>query len=440
MAISRSLSIGISSLRSHQRRFEVISNNIANINTTGYKSSRINFVEQFNQIYNRGRASNVSSSSGSGGLNPIQYGLGVRVGSITPDLSQGVIEATGRPLDMAIQGDGFFVYQLNGRQFFSRSAPIVRDSEGFLIDPTTGAVLQGYNVVRNSSGFIILDNNGISTLSKTLTNLQIPNNLVNPPRQTQSVIMGGNLNADAAVNTTTRTSVTLYDNLGAAHTLTFTFTKTANPNEWSLAAEIDGNAFTLATTTITFNQDGTINTPTEITINASDLNTAIGSNVFDATTPKNITIQMAPSSNRLQGITQFSGTNTVSFQYQDGYTLGELADLSVDYNGKIWGSFTNGRTELLGQIALARFANPSALVREGNNMFSVAPDSGLPILGTAGESFASSRIYSGALEQSNVDLAEQFTEMITTQRAYEAAARTITVTDVMLAETNNLKR
>ncbi|MFN3782052.1 MAG: flagellar hook-basal body complex protein, partial [Candidatus Kapaibacteriota bacterium] len=186
--------------------------------------------------------------------------------------------------------------------------------------------------------------------------------------------------------------------------------------------------------------DGTINTPTQITINASDLNTALGSNVFDATTPKNITIQLAPSSNLLQGITQFSGANTVSFQYQDGYTLGELADLSVDYNGKIWGSFTNGRTELLGQVALARFANPSALIREGNNMFSVAPDSGLPIFGTAGESFASSRIYSGALEQSNVDLAEQFTEMITTQRAYEAAARTITVTDVMLAETNNLKR
>lgn len=309
-----------------------------------------------------------------------------------------------------------------------------------MIDPTTGGVLQGYNVVRNSNGFIIPDNNGIGSLSKIVSNLQIPNDLLNPPKQTQRAIMSGNLNADAAENTTAQTSMTLYDNLGAAHTLTFTFTKTANPNEWSIEARIDGNAVTLATSTITFNQDGTINTPTEITINASDLNTAIGRNVFDATTPKNITIQLAPASNLLQGITQFSGANTVSFQYQDGYTLGELADLSVDYNGKIWGSFTNGRTELLGQIALARFANPSALVREGNNMFSVAPDSGLPIFGTASESFASSRIYSGALEQSNVDLAEQFTEMITTQRAYEATARTITVTDVMLAETNNLKR
>lgn len=440
MAISRSLSIGISSLRSHQRRFEVISNNIANINTTGYKGSRINFVEQFSQIYNRGRASNVIPTGGSGGLNPIQYGLGVRVGSITPDLSQGVIEATGRPLDMALQGDGFFVYQLNGRQFFSRSAPIIRDSEGYLIDPTTGGVLQGYNVVRNSNGFIILDNNGMGTLSKSLANLQIPNNLVNPPNQTQNIFMSGNLNADAAENTTAQTSVTLYDNLGTAHTLTFTFTKTANSNEWAISAQIDGNALTLGVPTITFNQDGTINSPTELTLNASDLNTALGSNVFDATTPQNIIIQLAPSSNRLQGITQFSGASTVSFQYQDGYTLGELADLSVDYSGRIWGSFTNGRTELLGQVALARFANPSALIREGNNMFSIAPDSGLPIFGTASESFPSSRIYSGALEQSNVDLAEQFTEMITTQRAYEATARTITVTDVMLAETNNLKR
>lgn len=112
MGISRSLSIGTSSLRSHQRRFDVIANNIANINTTGYKASRVNFVDQFNQIVTRGRASNVVGGRGSGGNNPLQYGLGVRIGSISPDLSQGVIESTGRPLDMAIQGDGFFTINL----------------------------------------------------------------------------------------------------------------------------------------------------------------------------------------------------------------------------------------------------------------------------------------------------------------------------------------
>ncbi len=440
MAISRSLFIGTSSLRSHQRRFDVIANNVANVNTTGYKASRINFVEQFNQIITRGRASSIVEGRGSGGYNPLQYGLGVRVGSITPDLSQGIIETTNRPLDMAIQGDGFFVFQLNGRQFYSRSAPITRDSEGFLVDPTTGAILQGYNVNRNTNGFIVYDANGISSLNKVLDNLQISNLTVSPPKQTQTIKVTGNLNADASQNSTAVSSLTIFDNFGTAHNLTFTFTKTANPNEWSISAEIDGNALTLGATTVTFNADGTINTPNSLTITAGNLNTALGQNLFDATTPKDITVQLAPTGNLLQGITQFSGLNTISFQYQDGYALGELANLNVDDSGKIWGSFTNGRTELLGQVALAKFANPNALTREGNNMFAVAPDSGLPLIGTAVDTFASTRIFSGALEQSNVDLTEQFTNMITTQRAFEAAARTITITDVMLAETNNLKR
>ncbi|ROL57646.1 flagellar hook protein FlgE [Bacteroidetes/Chlorobi group bacterium Naka2016] len=440
MGISRSLSIGTSSLRSHQRRFDVIANNIANINTTGYKASRVNFVDQFNQIVTRGRASNVVGGRGSGGNNPLQYGLGVRIGSISPDLSQGVIESTGRPLDMAIQGDGFFIYQFNGRQYFSRSAPIIRDSEGYLIDPTTGAILQGYNVIRDANGFIVYDTSGVSSLNKTLNNLQIPITTTTPPKQTENIRLSGNLNAESAENATALTSITIYDNNGTAHTLSFTFTKTANPNEWSVSAQIDGNALTIGATTITFNSDGTINTPTTLSITANDLNTALGQNVFDATTPKDINVELAPANNLLQGITQFAGANTVSFQYQDGYTYGELLDLSVDDAGKIWGSFSNGRTELMGQVALARFANPSALVREGNNMFSVGPDSGLPLIGTAGETFASNRIYSGALEQSNVDLTEEFTNMITTQRAFEAAARTITISDTMLAETNNLKR
>lgn len=440
MSISRALSIGTSSLRTHQRRFDVIANNVANINTTGYKASRINFVDQLYQVFNRGQAPNVVAGIGAGGLNPIQYGLGVRVGSITPDLSQGVIESTGRPLDLAIQGDGYFVYQLFGRQYFSRSAPINRDSQGYLVDPTTGAFLQGYNVVRDANGFIVRDANGNSSINKVVSNIQIPTTTISPPKQTQNVKLSGNLDASAAQGTTTSTSIIIYDDLGAPHTLRFTFTKTANPNEWSIAGEIDGTAFTLANSTVTFNGNGTINTPTSLAITAQTLNQALNQQVFDETTPKDLTIELAPASNLLQGMTQFAGASTVSFAYQDGFATGDLIDLSVDETGKIWGSFTNGKTELLGQVALARFANPSALVREGNNYFTVSPDSGLPLFGTALETFGSTRIYSGALEQSNVDLTEQFTEMISTQRAFEAAARTITITDTLLAETNQLKR
>ncbi|MGQ9819225.1 MAG: flagellar hook protein FlgE [Candidatus Kapaibacteriales bacterium] len=440
MSILRALSIGTSSLRSHQRRFDVIANNVANINTTGFKGSRVNFVDQLYQVYNRGQAPNVVAGTGAGGLNPIQYGLGVRVGSITPDLSQGAIESTGRPLDMAIQGDGFFVYRLYGRQYFSRSAPINRDSQGYLVDSTTGAFLQGYNVVRDANGFIVRDANGNGLLNKVVTNIHIPATTISPPKQTQTAKLSGNLDASASQNTTASTSIIIYDDLGAPHTLQFTFTKTANPNEWTIAAEIDGTSFTLANNTITFNGNGTINAPTSLTVSAQTLNQALNQVVFDQTTPKDITIELAPASNPLQGLTQFAGASTVSFTYQDGFSTGDLIDLSVDETGKIWGSFTNGKTELLGQVALARFANPSALVREGNNYFSVSPDSGLPLFGTALETFGSTRIYSSALEQSNVDLTEQFTEMITTQRAFEASARTITISDTLLAETNQLKR
>ncbi len=440
MAISRSLAIGTSSLRSHQRRFEVIANNIANINTPGFKSSRINFAEQFNQIYRQGRSPNVVGGIGAGGLQPYQFGLGTRVGSITPDLSQGVIENTGRPLDLAIQGDGYFIYQLNGRQLFSRSAPLILDSQGYLVDPSTGAIIQGYNILRDDSGFIIRGANGISSLNRTLTNIQISRNTISPPNQTQTIRLSGNLNSSTAVNDTVSTSIQIYDTQGTPHILMFTFTKTANPNEWTLSAQIDGNPLTLANNTITFNIDGSLSSNPTLTITAQSLNQALNQTVFDETTPRDITVFLAQPNNLLQGITQFSGQNSINFVYQDGFSIGELIDLSVDDTGRIWGSFTNGKTELLGQVALARFANPSALVREGNNFFSVSPDTGLPVLGTAVETFPASSIVSEALEQSNVDLAEQFTEMITTQRAYEAAARTITVTDTLLAETNQLKR
>lgn len=440
MGISRALSIGVSSLRSNQRRFDVIANNVANINTTGFKGSRANFVEQLNQLYRSGRAPSIISGRESGGIPPIQYGMGVAIGSISPDLTQGVIESTGRPLDMAIQGDGFFVYNLMGGQFFSRSAPIIRDSEGFLVDPTTGAILQGYNIVRDSSGFIVKDSKGGALLNKVAQNLQIPSTIFSRPNQTQNIALSGNLNSTAAENDAAVTSILIYDNQGTAHTLKFTFTKTANANEWTLAAQIDGTDLTLANNVITFNADGSLSSPTSLTLTAQQLNQALNQTVFDETTPKDITVQLSSGAGGSQGITQFSGANTVSFISQDGFAMGDLANLTIDNTGKIWGSFTNGETELLGQVAIARFANPSALVREGNNYFSVSPDSGIPVFGTALETFGSTSIYSGALEQSNVDLAEQFTDMITTQRAYEAAARTITISDTLLGEVNQLKR
>ncbi len=440
MGLSRSLTCGASSLRAHQQRFDVLSNNIANVNTIGYKSSRANFVEQFNQVYNLGNAPTQTEERGAGGINPLQYGLGVKLGSITQNMSQGAIEITNRPLDMALQGSGFFIYTLNGRQLFSRAGAISRDKGGHLVDSSTGAFLQGYGLKVDSSGRVMKDEAGMSVLSPSVGNIQITTSTVSPPRQTQNVKFSGNLNANVPEGTERQTSINIFDSKGASHTITFTFTKTANVNEFSMSATLDGEDVTLPESLLTFNNDGTLSSPNDIELTAADLNVLAGTEIFDETTPKNISIQFADPDNLLSGLTQFAGPNTATATEQDGYQAGDLMDLSVDSTGKIWGSFTNGQSEVLGQVAIAKFTNAEGLIKEGASFLSVSPNSGLPNIGTAGEIFESTTIAGGSLEQSNVDLTEQFTEMITTQRAFEAASRTITTSDQMLAEVNMLKR
>ncbi|GAB1372938.1 hypothetical protein MASR1M45_30020 [Candidatus Kapaibacterium sp.] len=180
MAISRSLSIGSSSLRAHQLKFDVISNNLANLNTIGYKGNRANFEEQFYQVLSQGRSPESVDGIGTGGTNPLQFGLGVKLGSITQDMAQGTIEATNRPLDMAIQGDGFFLYNLNGQSMYSRAGNVSRDKNGFLVDSSTGAILQGYPVKADANG-IVSKTNGVNDLLGTVGNLNIPTNIISAP-------------------------------------------------------------------------------------------------------------------------------------------------------------------------------------------------------------------------------------------------------------------
>lgn len=439
MGLSRSLATGASSLRAHQQRMDVISNNLANANTIGYKSNRANFSEQFYQVYSQGVAPNVQGTRGNGGINPYQFGLGVRMTSITQDMSQGVLESTNRALDMAIQGDGFFIYNMNGKELYSRAGNISQDKQGNLIDTATGALLQGYNINKDNNGVIIKNSDGTNRLNAAKSNLVIPPDIISPPRQSQNITFFGNLNAGMATGDSRSTSINVYDNIGGVHSLTFTFTKTANANEYALSATIDGQTVNTNAATITFNSDGTLNTPTNVQINYADLNTAIGNNVF-STTPAALNIRLADPNNLMSGLTQFAGANTASFKTQDGYTSGDLLSLSVGRDGKIWGAFTNGKTELLGQVLLARFTNQEGLVRTGDNFYANSPNSGDAIIGTANEVFPSTSIVGNALEQSNTDMTEEFTRLITTQRAFEAASRTVTVSDTLLAEINQLKR
>lgn len=466
MGLIRSLSIGASSLIAHQSKFDVISNNLANASTTGYKSTRANFAEQFNQIYTRGKKSEAAQRYSNGGGDPVQFGLGVKLASISTDMSQGVIETTNRPLDVALQGDGFFVIQHNGQQRYSRSGAFTRDSDGYIVDTNTGGFIQGYNVSIASDGKVQRTSTGENMLDRTLSNVRIPKNTSSLPRQTQEINMIGNLNSEDVdgFDSTRRSSMTIYDETGAARTLTFTFQK-VGPNDWLLGVELDGvnqgdgtngniildpddpSVVQASYGRITFNSDGTMASLVPSNAGASEPFTLriLGGSLINGDGnvdkfPKDLDIMLTDSDNVTLGLKQYAADSNANFENQDGFTLGDLEDMAVDGRGRILGSFTNGQTEVLGQIAMARFANNEGLVRTGDNYFRPAPNSGDPVIGTALEGFPTTSMVGNSLEQSNVDLTREFTDMISTQRAFEAASRTVTVSDTLLQEINQLKR
>lgn len=440
MGLSRSLSTGTSSLRAHQKKFDVIANNLANASTVGFKANRVTFADQFTQTSSLGQSPD-SSGDSTGGLNPVQYGLGVKVGAVQRNMDQGLIEVTGRSLDMAINGNGFFIYQADGQTKYSRAGAVVRDSQGFLVDAASGAHLQGYNLTYDTSGKPVRDSEENNILDRSLSNLRIQPGFLSAPRQTSKVGLNGNLNAQMETGEQRVTSINIYDKTGAPREMSLTFEKTATPNEYTITGSIEGNPLTLSAGTVTFNQDGSINTPTDLTITAADLNSVLGGDLFDATTPKDIEIALADASgNAFGGLTQYSSSSNATIQSQNGYEAGELLNMQVSPRGEIVGTFTNGQSEVIGQVAISKFTNPEGLITSGGNFFEASPNAGTPNIGTAGETFPASSIAGSALEQSNVDLTIEFTEMISTQRAFEAASRTITVGDQMLAEINQLKR
>lgn len=443
MGLIRSLTIGTSSMIAHQKKFDVISNNLANSSTVGFKSSRATFVDEFSQTYRMGSAPSSDTAKGTGGIDPLQFGVGVKIGAVQTNMNQGIIETTDRPLDMALNGDGFFVYNQNGVQKFSRAGTVSKDREGYLVDANSGSFLQGYNVQTNKNGIPIKDSSDFIKLDRTIGNLRIAPETISQPRQTSNVTINGNLDSGSQVGDGPKTtSIKIFDNTGIGRNIEMNFTKTANPNEFSMTANLDGKNVPLSTSTVTFNADGTLKTPFTVQMTAANLNTALGGgSVFDATTPKDVTIRLGNQNNlTTDSLTQFSGASSASVSTQDGYKSGSLLSYEIDNTGKIQGSFSNGRTEILGQVVMAKFTNNDGLAKQGGNFYLPSPDSGIPNFGTANENFASTSIIGRSLEQSNVDLTEQFADMISTQRAFEAASRTITVSDQLLTEINSLKR
>ncbi len=410
----RSLFAGVSGMRNHQVRLDVIGNNIANVNTLGFKASRVTFEEALSQLVQGASRPGATGAGSIGGSNPMQVGLGVNLGSIDTLFTQGNLENTGITTDLAIQGDSLFVLSDGNRNHYTRAGNFQIDAAGRLVSATNGFTVQGRIAV-----------DGV--LTQQVGDIILPISQSSPAQATTAVHLAGNLDAQAADGTERESSITVYDSLGASHELRIVFTK--NGANWDYSVYADDGAAAIGTGSVTFTPDGRLNTPETAAISfdpGNGANTLSIDLVFGTT-------------GGLDGLTGFGGAMTAALREQNGYTAGELEAITIDRTGTITGSFSNGMVMTLAQIALADFSNPAGLYKDGGNMYTESPNSGTPVIGFAGES-SPSTIAAGTLEMSNVDLAQEFTNMIIAQRGFQSNARVITSSDEMLQELVNLKR
>ncbi len=415
----RALFAGVTGLRNHQTMMDVIGNNIANVNTVAFKSSRVTFEEAFVQLM---QGAGRPASGQGGGTNPIQIGTGIHIGSTDQLFTQGSLETTGQPLDLAIQGNGMFIVHAGQQNVYTRAGNFTLDANGNLVMPSTGYIVQG----------ILADAQGSFASTSAVGDIQLQLGSKAPAQATANVGLSGNLDASAKVGDDHSMAVTVYDKLGTPHQLKLDFVNTA-PGQWSWTATSDTATVTPAGGgTVTFNNDGSLKTFTYPGGGAGLTLTPAG-----AAAP--FTIQIDPGTvNGVNGLAGFSNPSTAVVKSQDGYTAGDLESLTVDNHGVITGVFTNGVTRSLAQIALASFDNPSGLVDAGSNVYRESANSGLAVAGFAGGTNTST-ITPGALESSNVDISQEFTNMIITERGFQANARVITTADEMLNELVNIR-
>jgi flagellar hook protein FlgE len=414
----RALFAGVSGLRNHQTRMDVIGNNIANVNTVAFKGSRVTFKESFAQVLE-----GAQRPSGSlGGINPIQIGTGMNVGSIDQLFTQGGLETTGQPLDLAIQGDSLFVLSNGTRRVYTRAGNFQLDADGRLIAPGSGFVVQGLNA----------DVNGNFLSTNAIGDIQIHLGDKAPAKATDTIALTGNLDASATVGTTHDMGITVYDQVGTPHDLQITFTNTGS-GQWTWTATCATAPVTPAGSgTVAFNNNGSLASFTYPGGGANLTLSPAGGTPFN--------VQIDPGTiNGFDGLAGYTNPSNAVITSQNGFQAGDLVNISVDNNGVISGYFSNGVTRNLAQIALSQFTNPGGLLRSGNNVYEESPNSGGAVIGFAGGSSRSS-VSPGALESSNVDISQEFTDLIVTQRGFQANARVITTADEMLNELVNLRR
>ena len=415
----RSMFAGVSGLRSHQLMMDVGGDNIANINTPGYKASRVVFQNTLAQVIRGGAAGQLV---GQGGVNPQQVGLGVRVAGIDMINTQGPIQNTGRPTDVAIQGEGYFIVRGGAETLYTRAGSFNFDNLGNLADPT-GSIVQGWLSDQAT---------GALTTTGPATDIKLPLGQSIAPQTTTKVTLGGNLSSQAAAGagSLSSTAIAVIDSLGATHRVSFDYTKTGN-NAWSLQPRDDAGNALGAAIALTFdgNTGGLLTpaAPPSVTLPAKD---------GAEPTTFNLDFGVAGEANAL---TQFGGASTAAALDQDGSPTGYLRSFAIADDGTVSGVFSNGRSKVLAQLAVAGFTNPAGLVKAGNGHMRAAAGSGDAMVGTPGGQGRGS-LAAGALEMSNVELSQEFTNLMIAQRGFQANSRIISSSDEMLQELVNLKR
>ncbi len=432
-----SLFSAISGLNANGVSLSVIGDNVANMNTVGFKRSRVSFGDVLSRAI-----------TGIGGNS--QIGRGVIVTDVSPIFNQGSFETTSNALDMAIDGDGFFILKNNDATYYTRAGQFKVDKDGYIVNPD-GFRVQGYQFTSTGQATGVIGDINISAVNS-------------PPNATTEVLIAANISSESPIiaggfdindrNNTSNfnTTVTVFDSLGNAHNVTVYFTKTAaNTWDWNVVANAsevsstvvsaDGTVALIASGTITFDTNGALDTESAITY----YNTAgDGIDFVGATASQAIDFDFGTSittdgGDGLDATTQFGTDSTTLFINQDGYTAGSLTTLNISEDGLITGIFTNGQTKPLAQVALAKFVAPEELVKLGRNLFAESYASGQPVIGEPANS-GFGRVLSNSLELSNVDLAEEFITMISAQRGFQANSRIVTTTDDLLQELVNLKR
>ncbi|MGB9813189.1 MAG: flagellar hook protein FlgE [Thermovenabulum sp.] len=409
----RSMFAGVTGLRNHQIKMDVIGNNIANVNTIGYKKSRVTFQEALAQTI-RGAS---APQNARGGTNPMQVGLGMNIGAIDTIHTPSSLETTGNMTDLAIEGDGFFIVTDGQERYYTRAGNFGFDEEGNLVNTSTGYKVMGWQ-------------NAQSKTPQNISTITIKKGMMMPAKATSKVSFAKNLNAADTDGASYVIPFKIYDSLGNTHNLTITFTKNGTgSNAWDYTIDKDPNDNNLTisnnTGTLQFTSSGGIDLQTSSINNPVSINVTGADNI-------NITLDFT-------NVTQYAKETTVDLSYQDGYAAGTLLGIAIDSSGVITGVFDNGINQELAQIALCNFDNPSGLMKAGKNMYRESANSGVPQIGLAGTG-GRGTISPGSLEMSNVDLAEEFTQMIITQRGFQANSRIITASDEMLQDLVNLKR